>query len=93
MLTAHRELLMLWNSGEDMEHSVLSRISVNPDICGGRPCIRGTRMRVSDLIEMLASGASQADILADYDYLTQEDISAALAYAAQATNHRVITAA
>jgi uncharacterized protein (DUF433 family) len=93
MLTAHRELLMLWNSGEDMEHSVLSRISVNPDICGGRPCIRGTRMRVSDLIEMLASGASKADILADYDYLNQEDISAALAYAAQATNHRVITTA
>jgi uncharacterized protein (DUF433 family) len=93
MLTAHRELLMLCNSGEDMEHSVLSRISVNPDICGGRPYIRGTRMRVSDLIEMLASGASQADILADYDYLTHEDISAALAYAAQATNHRVITTA
>jgi uncharacterized protein (DUF433 family) len=48
-------------------------------------------MRVSDLIEMLAAGTSQAEILADYDYLTQEDISAALAYAARATNHRVIT--
>jgi uncharacterized protein (DUF433 family) len=92
-LTVHRELLMLWNSGENMEHSVLSRISIDPDICGGRPCIRGTRMRVSDLIEMLASGASQSDILADDDYLTEEDISAALAYAAQATNHRVITTA
>jgi uncharacterized protein (DUF433 family) len=76
-----------------MEDSALSRISVDPAICGGRPCIRGTRMRVSDLIEMLASGASKADILADYDYLTDEDISAALAYAAQATNHRVITTA
>jgi uncharacterized protein (DUF433 family) len=75
-----------------MEDSALSRISVDAAICGGRPCIRGTRMRVSDLIEMLASGASKADILADYDYLTDEDISAALAYAAQATNHRVITA-
>jgi len=50
-------------------------------------------MRVFDLIEMLASGASQAEIFAGYDYLTQEDISAALAYAAQATNHRVITTA
>ena len=48
-------------------------------------------MRVSDLIEMLASGASQGEILAEYEYLTQEDISAALAYAARATNHRVIT--
>jgi uncharacterized protein (DUF433 family) len=83
---------MLFKSGEDMKDSALSRTSVDPDICGGRPCIRGTRMRVSDLIEMLASGASQAEILADYDYLTHEDISAALAYAAQATKHRVITA-
>jgi uncharacterized protein (DUF433 family) len=74
-----------------MAESPLSRISIDPDICGGRPCIRGTRMRVSDLIEMLAAGTSQAEILADYDYLTQEDISAALAYAARATNHRVIT--
>jgi uncharacterized protein (DUF433 family) len=73
-----------------MKDRAFSRISVDPDICGGRPCIRGTRMRVSDLIEMLASGASQAEILADYDYLTQEDILAALAYAARATNHRVI---
>ena len=70
-----------------------SRISIDPDICGGRPCIRGTRMRVSDIIEMMASGAGKAEILADYDYLTDEDISAALAYAARATNHRVITTA
>jgi uncharacterized protein (DUF433 family) len=74
-----------------MEDSILSRISIDPDVCGGRPCIRGTRMRVSDLVEMLASGASKAEILADYNYLTDEDISAALAYAARATNHRVIT--
>ncbi len=76
-----------------MKDSALSRIAVDPNICGGRPCIRGTKMRVFDLIEMLASGASQAEILAGYDYLTQEDIAAALAYAAQATNHRVITTA
>jgi uncharacterized protein (DUF433 family) len=50
-------------------------------------------MRVSDIIEMMASGAGKAEILADYDYLTDEDISAALAYAARATNHRVITTA
>jgi uncharacterized protein (DUF433 family) len=74
-----------------MEDSILSRISIDPDVCGGRPRIRGTRMRVSDLVEMLASGASKAEILADYNYLTDEDISAALAYAARATNHRVIT--
>jgi uncharacterized protein (DUF433 family) len=72
-----------------MAEAPLSRISIDPDICGGRPCIRGTRMRVSDIIEMMASGASKADILADYDYLTDDDISAALAYAARATNHRL----
>jgi uncharacterized protein (DUF433 family) len=76
-----------------MAEASLSRISIDPDICGGRPCIRGTRMRVSDVIEMMASGASKTEILADYDYLTDEDISAALAYAARATNHRVITTA
>jgi uncharacterized protein (DUF433 family) len=74
-----------------MEDSALARISIDPEICGGRPCIRGTRMRVSDLIEMLASGATKTQILADYDYLTEDDIAAALAYAARATNHRVIT--
>jgi uncharacterized protein (DUF433 family) len=84
---------MLFKFGERMKDSALSRIAVDPNICGGRPCIRGTRMRVFDLIQMLASGASQAEILAGYDYLTQEDISAALAYAAQATNHRLITTA
>lgn len=69
------------------------RISVDPQICGGRPCIRGTRMRVSDIVAMMASGASRAEILADYDYLTDADLSAALAYAAEAAAHRVIRAA
>ena len=54
-----------------MEDSALARISIDPEICGGRPCIRGTRMRISDLIEMLASGATKTDILAD---LTEDDI-------------------
>ena len=74
-----------------MEDSALARISIDPEICGGRPCIRGTRMRISDLIEMLAFGATKTDILADYDNLTEDDSAAALAYAARATNDRVIT--
>jgi len=76
-----------------MEDLNFRRISIDPEICGGRPCIRGTRMRVSDVIEMLASGATMTEILTDYNYLTEEDISSALAYAARATNHRVITTA
>jgi uncharacterized protein (DUF433 family) len=70
-----------------------SRISADPRICGGRPCIRGTRMRVSDIVDMMAAGATRAEILEDFPYIQDEDISAALAYAARATDHRVIRAA
>jgi uncharacterized protein (DUF433 family) len=73
--------------------ALLSRISANPDICGGRPTIRGTRMRVADIVEMMAHGATRAEIVADFDYLADEDIAAALLYAAQATGHRTIRAA
>jgi len=72
---------------------LLDRIASDPAICGGRPCIRGTRMRVSDVVAMIAHGADRAEILSDYDYLTDDDLSAALAYAAQAADHRVIQAA
>lgn len=70
--------------------SLLDRIDVDPEICGGRPRIRGTRVRVSDVLELLASGAQQSEILADYPYLQQEDIAAALQYAARSVTHRVI---
>jgi uncharacterized protein (DUF433 family) len=69
------------------------RISIDPQICGGRPCIQGTRVRVSDILAMMAEGASRAEILADFDYLVDADLSAALAYAARASDHRVIKAA
>ena len=70
-----------------------SRIVSDPEICGGRPTIRNTRVRVADILDLLASGADRAEILADYDYLSDEDISAALADAARATEHRVVGAA
>ena len=69
------------------------RISVDPAICGGRPTIAGTRMRVSDVLEALASGASQSEILADFPYLSAEDIRGALAYAAHASGHPIVIAA
>ncbi|WP_102960030.1 DUF433 domain-containing protein [Mangrovicella endophytica] len=69
------------------------RIISDPAVCGGRPVIRGTRMRVADILDMLADGATQEDILGDFDYLTQADIRAALAYAAKEVGHRVIRAA
>jgi uncharacterized protein (DUF433 family) len=69
-----------------------SRITIDPEVCGGRPCIRGMRIRVKDVLEMLAGGATRPEILADYPYLVDEDITAALEYAARATDHPVIAA-
>ena len=56
----------------------LNRITVDPEICGGRPCISGRRVRVKDVLDMLAGGATRAEILEDYPYLEDADITAAL---------------
>jgi uncharacterized protein (DUF433 family) len=72
--------------------NLLDRITIEPGKCGGRPCIRGYRMRVSDLLELIAAGASREEILADYDFLESEDITAALTYAARQTDHTILAA-
>jgi uncharacterized protein (DUF433 family) len=69
------------------------RIDVDPGICGGKPVIAGTRVRVTDILEMLAGGVASAEIVADYPYLAAEDIQAALAYGAALTSHPVVLAA
>ena len=69
------------------------RITIDPNVCGGRPCIRGLRIRVSDILSMLASGASQEEILTDYPYLEAADITAALDFAARQTDHPVMQVA
>jgi uncharacterized protein (DUF433 family) len=79
------------SDGED-DH-LLSRISVDRQICGGRPCIRGTRMRVVDIVDAIAHGVTRNELLRDFDYLTADDIAAALLYAARATDHRVVRTA
>ena len=71
----------------------LERITVNPTQCGGRPCIRGMRIRVKDMLDMLAGGATQREILADFPDLQAEDIRACLAYAARYFDHPVLVAA
>ncbi len=73
--------------------SQLHRITINSEQCGGRPCIRGMRVRVKDILEMLAAGASPGDILRDYPYLEAEDITAALEFAAQQADHPVLRVA
>ncbi|MDE0147040.1 MAG: DUF433 domain-containing protein [Rhodospirillaceae bacterium] len=70
-----------------------ARVAIDPAICAGRPHIRGTRVRVSDILELLASGAAAAEILDDYPYLEEADLNAALAYGATATDHRIVIAA
>ena len=76
-----------------VDEKLLERIFTDPEIVGGRPAIRGTRMRVADIVEMLAGGATRQELLDDFPYLVNEDISAALAYAARSADHRVIRAA
>jgi uncharacterized protein (DUF433 family) len=64
----------------------LSRITVEEGKCGGRPCIRGQRIRVTDILQLLGAGASYEEILADYPSLEREDILAAIDYAAYKTD-------
>ena len=68
----------------------LNRITVEGCKCGGRPCIRGRRIRVTDVLQLLGAGASFEEILADYPSLEREDILAAIDYAAYQTDHVVL---
>jgi uncharacterized protein (DUF433 family) len=68
------------------------RVSVDPAVCGGRPVIAGTRVRVSDVLDMLAGGASVGEIVDDFPYVSAEDVAAALAFAARDRDHPVVTA-
>jgi uncharacterized protein (DUF433 family) len=66
-----------------MNSALMNRITFNPLQCGGRPCIRGMRIRVTDILEMLACGVSESQILTDFPDLERDDIRACLHYAAQ----------
>ena len=69
------------------------RITFNPNQCGGRPCIRGMRIRVKDVLDLLAAGVPETEILEDYPYLEADDIRACLEYAARELDHPVLVAA
>jgi uncharacterized protein (DUF433 family) len=74
-----------------MRHEdLLKRITIDPNVCFGKPCIRGTRIWVALIIDNLADGVGEEEILAAYPQLKTEDIRAALAYAAEMTRERVI---
>lgn len=69
---------------------LLERISVDPNVCFGKPCIRGTRIWVSLILDFLADGMSIEAILADYPQLTEQDIRAAFAYGAEMSRERYV---
>jgi len=73
--------------------SELHRITIDPDVCGGRPSVRGLRIRVKDVLDLLAAGASHEEVLQDYPYLEPEDIVAVLEYAARQSDHPVLSVA
>jgi uncharacterized protein (DUF433 family) len=68
----------------------LDRITIDPQVCFGKPCIKGTRIWVSLILDFLASGESEAQILAAYPQLEPDDIRAALAYAAEVARERIV---
>lgn len=69
---------------------LLQRISIDPNVCFGKPCIRGTRIWVSLVLDFLASGMTVEEILAEYPQLTVEDIHAAIAYGAEMSRERCV---
>lgn len=71
---------------------LVERITVNPAQCGGRPCIRGMRIRVSDVLDLLAAGLSQQQVLEELPDLETEDISACLKFASSRLNHPILAA-
>ncbi|MFM9977314.1 MAG: DUF433 domain-containing protein [Sphingomonadaceae bacterium] len=76
-----------------MQSALPHRIAVDLGICGGRPIVAGTRVRVVDVLEMLAGGATESDIVRDFPYLEAADVRACLIYAATMADHPVVLAA
>jgi len=69
---------------------LLDRIAIDPRVCGGKPCIRGTRIWVSLVLDFLAGGMTESDLLSEYPQLTHEDVLAAIAYGAEAARERIV---
>ena len=76
-----------------MPAQLLNRITIDDAQCGGRPCIRGMRIRVGDILELLGAGASVEEVLEDYPTLEREDILASMEYAARQLDHTILLSA
>jgi uncharacterized protein (DUF433 family) len=73
--------------------SSMERITINPEQCGGRPCVRGMRIRVIDVLDLLANGLTPEEVLSELPDLEPDDIKACLQYASRKLNHPVLVAA
>ncbi|MBI5633504.1 MAG: DUF433 domain-containing protein [Nitrospirae bacterium] len=73
-----------------MAIQLLERISIDPNVCFGKPCIKGTRIWVSLLLDMLANGTTIKEILEEYPHLTEDDVRAAIAYGAEMSRERYV---
>jgi uncharacterized protein (DUF433 family) len=71
-------------------NQLLQRITINPDICFGKPCIKGTRIWVSLILDCLAEGMTEHELLKEYPQLTHEDVLAAIAYGAEVSRERIV---
>ncbi|MGJ8634656.1 MAG: DUF433 domain-containing protein [Luteolibacter sp.] len=72
--------------------NIMDRITINPDMRGGQPCIRGMRITVGDVLEYFASGMTREQILNDFPYLEEEDFTACFAFAAHREQHLSLAA-
>ncbi len=75
-----------------MQSKLLERITINPNQCGGRPCIRGMRIRVSDVLDLFANELTSEQILEEMPDLERDDLNAVMVYASQKLNHSVLAA-
>ena len=80
----------MWVEGVASMANLLERISIDPRTCGGKPCIKGTRIWVSLILDFLADDVSEADLITEYPQLTHDDVRAAIAYGAEMARERVI---
>jgi len=71
-------------------NTLLARITINPAVCGGKPCIKGTRIWVSLILDLLADGLTEPELFAEYPQLVHEDVLAAIAYGAEVARERVV---
>jgi uncharacterized protein (DUF433 family) len=71
-------------------NALLERITIDPGICGGKPCIKGTRIWVSLVLDLLSDGMAEAELLMEYPQLAHEDVLAAIAYGAEVARERIV---